>query len=180
MKRAAFVAACAAMLAVVPVAPAYVEVPYTLGRICQESTNIVLVEVVKVNKEKNLIIFKKLEDLKGKHDKDEIKHNIDKRGYHPREWQNIMAWAEAGKKAVFFHNGAIHSLRDAVAFYATRDSNPARWYPHGKFDDLPAPARTNVEAGPPFAARPPLTKEEIDDVVAFLRTLTDGWRHYDR
>ena len=41
----------------------------------------------------------------------------------------------------FFHNGAIRSLRDAVAFYATRDTNPAKWYPgsNGKarYDDLP-------------------------------------------
>lgn len=84
---------------------AYVEIPYSLGRVVSESTHIVLVEVTKVNKEKNLVIYKKLEDLKGKHPKDEIKHNIGTRGFHPREWQNIMAWAEPGKKAVFFHNG---------------------------------------------------------------------------
>ena len=74
-------------------AQAYVEAPYTLGRVCHESTHIVLVEVARVNKEKGLIIFKKLQDLKGKHPEAEIKHNIGKRGFHPREWQNIMAWA---------------------------------------------------------------------------------------
>jgi len=105
VNRAASLVACAALLAAVTVARAYVEVPYSLGRICNESTNIVVVEVVKVNKEKGLIIFKKVEDLKGKHPKDEIKHNIGQRGFHAREWQNVMAWAEAGKKAVFFHNG---------------------------------------------------------------------------
>ena len=86
-------------------APAYVEAPYSLGQVIKESTHIVLVEVTKVNKEKNLIIYKKLADLKGKHPKDEIKHNIGKGGFHPREWQNTMNWAEEGKKAVFFHNG---------------------------------------------------------------------------
>jgi hypothetical protein len=84
---------------------AYVEAPYSLGQVIKESTNIVLVEVVKVNKEKNLIVYKKLEDIKGKHNTDEIKHNIGKNGFHPREWTNVMAWAEEGKKAVFFHNG---------------------------------------------------------------------------
>ena len=44
-------------------------------------------------------------DLKGKHPTDVVKHAIGKRGFHPREWQNIIAWAEPGKKAVFFHNG---------------------------------------------------------------------------
>jgi len=94
-----------AALLCVTVAQAYVEAPYTLGRTCQESTNIVLVEVARVNKEKGLIIYKKVKDLKGTHPEQEIKHNIGKRGFHPREWQNVMAWAEEGKKAVFFHNG---------------------------------------------------------------------------
>src|SRR5688572_26763489 len=76
-----------------PACLAYVEVPYTLGRTCQESTNILLVEVTRVNKEKGTVVFKKLKDLKGQHPGDEIKHNIGKRGFHPREWQTILAWA---------------------------------------------------------------------------------------
>ena len=95
----------AALLFAVSPAPAYVEAPYSLGQMIKESTTIVLMEVTKVNKEKNLIIYKKLADLKGKHPKDEIKHNIGKGGFHPRVWQIPMAWAEEGKKAVFFHNG---------------------------------------------------------------------------
>jgi hypothetical protein len=93
------------LLAAAPAAWAYVEAPYSLGQVCRESTTIVLVEVTKVNKEKNLILFKKLQDLKGQHPQQEIKHNIGQRGYQPREWQNIMKWAEVGQKAVFFHNG---------------------------------------------------------------------------
>jgi hypothetical protein len=89
-----------------PSARAYVEAPYSLGQVCHESSNIVLVEVTKVNKEKNLIIYKKVADLKGKHPTDVIKHNIGQKGYHAREWQTVMAWAEAGKRAVFFHNGS--------------------------------------------------------------------------
>jgi cytochrome c peroxidase len=38
----------------------------------------------------------------------------------------------------FMHNGVFSKLRDVVAFYATRSTNPDLWYPHGaKFDDLP-------------------------------------------
>ena len=48
MKRVAPLAATLALVAAVPAARAYVEVPYSLGRICNESTHIVLVEVVKV------------------------------------------------------------------------------------------------------------------------------------
>jgi hypothetical protein len=43
-------------------ARAYVEVPYTLGKVVKESTNIVLVEVTRVNQERGLILYKKLKD----------------------------------------------------------------------------------------------------------------------
>ncbi|MCI0683089.1 MAG: YdjY domain-containing protein [Gemmataceae bacterium] len=84
---------------------AYVEIPYTLGRMIAESSHVVLMEVEAVNQEKNLIIFKKLKDLKGQHPEKQLKHNIGTRGFHAREWQTIKAWAAPGKKAVFFHNG---------------------------------------------------------------------------
>jgi cytochrome c peroxidase len=84
----------------------------------------------------------------------------------------------------FFHNGAIRTLRDAVAFYATRDTAPARWYPRsgGKpgYDDLPEKYWANVSHEVPFAplpdGKPRLNDREIDDIVAFLGTLTDGWK----
>jgi cytochrome c peroxidase len=86
----------------------------------------------------------------------------------------------------FFHNGVLHSLRDAVAFYATRDTDPARWYPRDadgsirKFDDLPAAYRENLNDEPPFDRRPgdppALSEQDIGDISAFLRTLTDGYR----
>lgn len=87
---------------------------------------------------------------------------------------------------VFFHNGIFHTLRDAIAFYATRDTDPARWYPRGaggeikKFNDLPPQYWANVSVEPPFDRHlgdpPALTDAEIDDIVAFLGTLTDGYR----
>ncbi|HEY7424774.1 MAG TPA: YdjY domain-containing protein [Gemmataceae bacterium] len=105
MSRKPLSAAWVTVVVLCPAVQAYVEAPHTLGRCCQESTNVVLVEVVLVNKDKGVIIYKKVQDLKGKHPGEEIKHNIGKRGFHPREWQNVMAWAEVGKRAVFFHNG---------------------------------------------------------------------------
>lgn len=86
-------------------AHAYIEAPHSLGKCVQDSTAIVLMEVTKINTEKNLIIFKKVADIKGKHPTEEIKHNIGKKGFHEREWKNIMAWAAVGKKAVFMYNG---------------------------------------------------------------------------
>jgi cytochrome c peroxidase len=90
----------------------------------------------------------------------------------------------------FFHNGVFHSLRDAVAFYATRDTDPAHWYPKradgtiAVFDDLPSAYRENINRDPPFGGqpgdRPALDDREIDAIVVFLGTLTDGWRPESR
>ncbi len=84
----------------------------------------------------------------------------------------------------FFHNGSLRSLRDAVAFYATRDTDPGRWYPRGAdgrvraYDDLPPELADVVDRELPFPplpdGRPRLDDSEIDDLVAFLRTLTDA------
>jgi cytochrome c peroxidase len=84
----------------------------------------------------------------------------------------------------YFHNGAIASLRDAVAFYATRDTDPGHWYPSGrggkveKFNDLPPEARGNVDREKvPYdrkpGQKPHLGDKDIDALVAFLKTLTD-------
>ena len=91
----------------------------------------------------------------------------------------------AALKQSFFHNGEFHTLRDAVAFYATRDADPARWYPKDasgavqKFNDLPQRYQANLNTDPPFGGvpggKPALTDAQIDDVVAFINTLTDGY-----
>src|SRR5262245_56524597 len=80
----------------------YIEIPYTLGRVVNESSNIVLMKVEKVNKERRLIYYKKVADIKGKHNGEAIKHIITD-GFHGREPKFIMDWAEPGKTAIFFY-----------------------------------------------------------------------------
>ncbi len=86
--------------------------------------------------------------------------------------------------APYFHNGAIGNLRDAVKFYATRDTAPELWYPKDgdgnvlKFNDMPAAVQANVNRDEvPYDRKPGeaprLSEQEIDDLVAFLKTLTD-------
>jgi hypothetical protein len=84
----------------------YVEAGYALGRIITESTIILEMRVEKLDREKNLIIYRKIRDIKGKFTGDTIKHSIGKGGFHPREWTTIMAWAEVGQTAMFFSNGS--------------------------------------------------------------------------
>jgi hypothetical protein len=84
---------------------AYVEAPMSLGAIVAQSSNIVLMRVEKVDREKNLIFYRKVRDIKGQHPQESIKHNIGRGGLRPNEWKPQMDWAEPGKMAVFFHNG---------------------------------------------------------------------------
>jgi len=86
------------------------------------------------------------------------------------------------ERPAFMHNGFFKNLHDVVRFYATRNSNPVHWYGgDGTPNDLPAKYLGNIESvKAPFnrlaAQGPAMTEGEIDDVVAFLRTLSDGYR----
>ena len=87
----------------------------------------------------------------------------------------------------FMHNGAFKKLRDAVSFYATRATDPMRWYKSGvKFDDVPEKYRHQVNVNSiPYNRRqgdePALTDADVDAIVAFLGTLTDAdYRHLVR
>ena len=89
-------------------------------------------------------------------------------------------------RRVFFHNGVFHRLEDVVRFYAERDTQPQKWYPRApdgsvlKFDDLPPPYRRNVDTRAPFDRHtgdpPAMSDADIRNIVAFLNTLTDGYR----
>jgi cytochrome c peroxidase len=64
----------------------------------------------------------------------------------------------------YMHNGVFKTLFQVVAFYNTRDV--ARW---------PAPeVPANVNREELGNLR--LSNQEVEDLVAFLRTLTDGWK----
>jgi cytochrome c peroxidase len=86
-------------------------------------------------------------------------------------------------RQVFFHNGSLHSLTDVVRFYAERDTKPQNWYPRkadggaAKFDDLPAAYWANIDMQPPFGRKagesPALSEDDIQNIVAFLKTLSD-------
>ncbi|WP_240943424.1 cytochrome-c peroxidase [Janthinobacterium lividum] len=90
-------------------------------------------------------------------------------------------------RQVFFHNGVFDNLTDALRFYVRRDTHPQEWYPRDKrgkvqkFNDVPARYRANVNVSEaPFDRKrgmaPALTAGEIEDMVKFLATLTDGYQ----
>jgi cytochrome c peroxidase len=89
------------------------------------------------------------------------------------------------RRDAFFHNGVFNSLRDVLHFYVDRDLHPERFYsrnPNGSvhiFDDLPPGSADNVDRDAPLdrvaGGTAALTESEIDDLIAFLATLNDGY-----
>ena len=105
--------------------------------------------------------------------------------------------------APYFHNGAFATLKEALTFYVTRDTQPQNFYPtkgYGqvtKFDDLEAAygGQLLIDINTPgsdagyignvntveipydrrFGQAAALNSAEIDEVIAFLCTLTDGY-----
>jgi cytochrome c peroxidase len=78
------------------------------------------------------------------------------------------------ERPAFMHNGFFKDLRDVVRFYSNRKITSTS-------NDLPAKYQANIEkVKAPFnrAATdgPALTEAEVNDIVAFLRTLSDGYR----
>src|SRR5690349_1972893 len=156
-----------ALAAFPPPARAYVEAGHSMGMIVSLSTNIVVVQVDKVDKEKNLIIYKKVKDLKGTHPTDVIKHNIGRGGYNPREWQYTMDWAEVGKTALFFHNGGASET--CIGNYWYQCYNQGEWW--GMSHGEPFLLRTFAGNVDKLAAA---VTEILDNKEAVVPCMVDG------
>lgn len=99
----------------------------------------------------------------------------------------VPSLRNVARRGSLFHNGRFTSLKEALTFYVQRDTDPQKWYPLDadgrvvKFDDLPPALRVNVNTGEaPYDRKPgqapALSDSEIDDVIAFLHTLDDGYQ----
>src|SRR5579864_934149 len=93
----------------------------------------------------------------------------------------------AATRSTFFHNGVYRTLEQVLVFYNLRDVDPAKIYPRdargnvNKYDDLPRKYRANIDTSDaPFDRKrgddPAMTKADIEDIIAFMKTLTDGYR----
>ncbi len=89
-------------------------------------------------------------------------------------------------RGAFFHNGRFSTLKETLEFYVQRDTNPEKWYPKNKdgsinkFNDLPPALRANVDiVDEPLTRKkgdkPAWNTTEINEVIAFLKTLNDGY-----
>ncbi len=92
----------------------------------------------------------------------------------------------AAERRVFFHNGVYHNLQEVVDFYDFSVAQPQKVYPRGAdgrvmlFNDLPKKYWGNIDrTDPPFdrqiGDKPVLNDGEEEDLIAFLKTLDDGY-----
>jgi len=90
-------------------------------------------------------------------------------------------------RRAFMHNGVYQTLQQVMDFYNFRDTNPEKVYPIGadgkpqKYNDIPAQYHANVDViDPPFdrhpGETPAMTEQDEADIIAFLKTLTDGYK----
>ncbi len=85
---------------------------------------------------------------------------------------------------VFFHNGVFRSLKQVLEFYVFRDSRPEQFYPKkGRdhyviYDDIPDIYKNNIDrTDAPFGRdsekNKTLSEKEMEQIIEFLKTLTD-------
>lgn len=85
-------------------------------------------------------------------------------------------------RKVFMHNGVYHTLQQVMDFYDFRDTDPGKVYPGGvKYNDIPKQFQANVDVSdPPFDRKlgevAAMSAQDESDIIAFLGTLTDGYR----
>jgi cytochrome c peroxidase len=90
-------------------------------------------------------------------------------------------------RRAFFHNGIFRSLQEVMDFYNFRDTNPEKVYPLApdgkvqKYNDIPPQYHANVDVSdPPFnrhlGDEPAMTAQDEADIIAFLKTLNDGYK----
>ena len=82
----------------------------------------------------------------------------------------------AGPNRRYMHNGIFNSLEQVVHFYNTRDVAGAGWTIDGVFKtwaELGREVNLNVEIH--GAGNLGLTPQQEADLVAFMKTLSDGW-----
>jgi len=68
---------------------AYIAAIPTLGKVIADSDHILVLRVDRVNREKQVVVFTKVADLKGKDAPDVNKHELNE-GFHPRQARTVL------------------------------------------------------------------------------------------
>jgi cytochrome c peroxidase len=92
------------------------------------------------------------------------KTGVDKQSEHGKF--KVPTLRNIADSAPYMHNGVLLTLRQVVDFYNSRDTEPARWGSPEVAENVNSDELGNLG----------LNDEEIDAIVAFMETLTDGYK----
>lgn len=136
-------------------ARAYIEAPMSFGDVVNQSNMITLLRVTRVDKANKLIVYEKVEDIRGKFPTATARHIIGgqlKEG----EIKTVLDWAEAGKYAVFFaKDGACETCIDMYWYQIYKQGDDLYSMSHGE------PFLLRSYAGKPERL-PPLVRAILD------------------
>jgi hypothetical protein len=111
---------------------AYIEAPMTLGDVTNQSNIITILRVKSVDKPRNLIVYDKVEDLKGKFPTATARHVITGQ-LRDGEVRTVLDWAEPGKTAVFFaKDGACETCIDNYWYQVYKQGDDLYGMSHGE------------------------------------------------
>src|SRR5262249_35394681 len=111
-------------------ANAYIDSAPTLGRIVNEASHIVVLQVEKVSKEKSVVIYRKIADLKGSDPSSRVKHQI-MEALNPRAYHPLLQGAQPGKIAICFSDGKVSQICVGRHWYECHAGEAPWWTMNG-------------------------------------------------
>jgi hypothetical protein len=120
------------LLGVASPSGAYIEAPMTLADVIHQSAQITILRVVRVDKPKSLIVYEKVEDIKGKFPTATARHVITGQ-LREGEIKTVLDWAEPGKVAIFFaKDGACETCIDTYWYQIYKQGDDLYGMSHGE------------------------------------------------
>jgi FG-GAP-like repeat len=120
------------LLAVAAPARAYIEAAMTLSDVINQSAIITILRVKSVDKSKNLIVYDKVEDIRGKCPTAVVRHVISGQ-LREGEIKTVLDWAEPGKTAIFFaKDGACETCIDNYWYQTYKNGEDLYGMSHGE------------------------------------------------
>jgi hypothetical protein len=129
--RTTFIAV-ALVLAVTAPSRAYIEAPMTIGDVITQSNMITILRVKSVDKSKNLVVYEKVEDIRGKFPTPLGRH-VCTGQLREGEIKTVLEWAEPGKIAIFFaKDGACECCIDNYWYQIYKQGDDLYSMSHGE------------------------------------------------
>ena len=120
------------LLALVAPARAYIEAPMTLADVINQSSQITILRVKAVDKSKNMIVYEKVEDIRGKFPTATARH-VCTGQLREGETKTVLEWAEPGKTAIFFaKDGACETCIDTYWYQIYKQGDDLYGMSHGE------------------------------------------------